>query len=252
MHVHLGLAIDEVLFNAVESPGYAGPAILRCYQFSPPSMVLGCHQDISEVDVSYIASKPLQLGRRITGGGAIIMGVPDADSQLGVSIIVRHGPGFPVKPGARYALLASPVVEALRLLGLDVVYEMNSDITLGGRKIAGQAAVLAGDVTFLHSSITIEYDLATMLRVARVEPDAIAMERHGKKFTTLKDHLPGISVQAVKAALAQAIASTLGGPVEPVSLSPLELDRARALVASKHGDPRYLFSDGGNMGSCFL
>lgn len=250
--VHLGLAIDEVLLDVVDAPGYNGPNILRCYQFSPPSVVLGCNQDVKEVDMAYIASVPLQLGRRITGGGAIIMGVPDPGAQLGVSIIARHEPGYPVKPGARYALLAKVIVAGLRDLGLPVTYESNSDITLDGRKIAGQAAVLARDVTFLHSSITMAYDIEVMLRVARVKPDPATVARASSRYTTVTDHLPRATIDGVKAALVRGISTVFDATVSPGPLTAGELDRARELVAKKHGTPEHVYSDGGEMGSCFL
>ena len=88
--VQMGLAIDEMLFNKVDSQDYAGPNIIRFYQFSPPSVVLGNHQDIAELDLEYIKYRSLQVGRRITGGGTIIMGVPDiADNPF-----ARDTPGM--------------------------------------------------------------------------------------------------------------------------------------------------------------
>jgi hypothetical protein len=251
--VQLGLAIDDVLFEAMDVPDCQLPNTVRLYQFAPPAVVVGCNQDINEIDMAYIRQEGLQVGRRITGGGTIIMGVPCVDAQLGVSILVKHVPGFPAKLGTRYAILTHAIVHALGLLGIHARYQPNSNIIVDGRKITGQAACTTANLTFLHSTITFDYDLPVMMRVAGLEPTPDAIEANSAKFTTIRERIPGITVTRAKQALVAAIKSCYNAIVMEEPLSPDELDRARDLVREKHGVADYILaSDGPKMGNCFL
>ncbi|MEX2684582.1 MAG: biotin/lipoate A/B protein ligase family protein [Candidatus Sigynarchaeota archaeon] len=251
--VQLGLAIDEALLDFMEEGGRARPNTVRFYQFAPPSVVIGCNQDIREINMPFIRSSGLQLGRRITGGGAIIMGVPRVDSQLGISIIFRNTPDFPAKLGGRYAALSRPIVAALRLLGLPVDYQANSDITLHGRKIAGQAMLTTANMTFMHSTITIEYDLETMLRVAGMTPDPSTLATFSRKFTTIKEHVPGITLKQLKTALKVGLEREFHATLAAQPIDDQEMRRARKLLVEKHSTDAYILDiDGTSMGSCFL
>ncbi len=251
--VQLGLAIDEMLLERMEDGGSGMHDTIRFYQFAPPSVVVGCNQDIREVDVGFIRSRGFQLGRRITGGGAIIMGVPRVDSQLGISILFRNVLGSPTKLGGRYEALSRPIVAALRQLGLPVEYQQNSDITLHGRKITGQAMLSTTNITFMHSTITIEYDLGTMLRVVKKPIDDEALSMFSVKYTTIKEHLPGITMEQVKRALRAGFEKEFNAKLHEQPINDDELRHARKLLEEKHSTDTYILDiDGASMGSCFL
>ncbi len=251
--VQLGLAIDEALFDRMEESGESQPNTIRFYQFAPPSVVVGCNQDIREVDLPFIRSSGLQLGRRITGGGAIIMGVPRVDSQLGISILFKNTPNAPTKLGGRYAALSRPIVAALRGLGMPVEYQANSDITLHGRKITGQAMLTTANITFMHSTVTIDYDLATMLRVVKKTPDPGILAAFSQKYTTIMEHLPNVTMGQVKAALRAGLEREYHATLAARPIDDDEMRHARKLLVEKHSTDGYILdNDGTSMGSCFL
>ncbi len=249
----LGLAIDEMLLERLDGGGDGAHDTIRFYQFAPPSVVVGCHQDIREIDVGFIRSRGLQLGRRITGGGAIIMGIPGVDSQLGISILFRNSPGSPVKLGGRYEALSRPIVTALRQLGLPVEYQSNSDITLHGRKITGQAMLTTTNVTFMHSTITIEYDLETMLRVVKKPLNEDTLSMFSAKYTTIKEHLPNITMEQVKRSLRDGFEREFNARLREQPIDDDEIRHAKRLLLEKHSTDAYILDrDGTSMGSCFL
>nr|MDO8114821.1 hypothetical protein [Candidatus Sigynarchaeota archaeon] len=251
--VQLGLAIDDALFESMDRPEFVGSNVVRFYQFSPPSVVVGCHQDIKEIDTGYVQERGLQVGRRITGGGAIIMGVPTADAQLGISVVVRNPPGFPVKMGGKYAVLSRAIVTGLDRLGLKVKYQQNSDITMNDKKITGQAMLATSTLTFLHSTITIDYDLDTILRVMKIVPDKETLGRFKGKFTTIKEHVQTITMSALKKALVAGFEKEYNARLEARGIDDGEMQQARKLLAEKHSTPGYIYNlDGTAMGSCFL
>ena len=65
------MALDRVLLEsraAGESPN-----TLRFLQFSAPSVLVGCHQQLDqEVRLEFCRERGLEVNRRITGGGAIL------------------------------------------------------------------------------------------------------------------------------------------------------------------------------------
>ncbi|MBD3188286.1 hypothetical protein GF325_15735 [Candidatus Bathyarchaeota archaeon] len=256
--VHLGLSIDEALVELAAISGSSDNKlnVIRFYQFAPPCVVLGLHQDPGDIHMEYISSRQLQVGRRITGGGAIIMGVPDEDSQVGISIIYQHDDGFPLKLGSRYALLASPIVHALRSIGIDARYQSNSDITVGGKKIAGQAIFSTGTFTFMHSTVNITYDLPTMLGVmGKVIEPSILLKMH-QSFTTLVDLLgnpnKGEILKSLKGAIVDAMKEEWKAKIHVEPLKRAEMQLARRMEREKHSNPAYIFNrEGTGMGSCF-
>ena len=77
-----GLAVDETLASRVVQ---GAPPTLRLYTYRPHSALIGRFQDAAnEVHLAYCAAHGLEVNRRPTGGGAILMG-PD---QLGVALTV--------------------------------------------------------------------------------------------------------------------------------------------------------------------
>ncbi|MFX0102040.1 MAG: biotin/lipoate A/B protein ligase family protein [Candidatus Hodarchaeota archaeon] len=260
--VQMGLAIDEMLFNKVDSQDYAGPNIVRFYQFSPPSVVLGNHQDIAELDLEYIKYRNLQVGRRITGGGIIIMGVPDMYSQLGVSIIIKNPPDFPSRLGKKFAILSQSIVGGLKLLGLPVQYNESTDITIFGRKISGQAIHATTSVTFFHSSILLDYDLEMMLGVVGKLKEPGAKEKYKNAYGTVMEdlsklHFPitdkvGI-MREIKQRLRLGCQLAFKAILLDQPLSPGELQAAELLLKEKHSTDDYIFNlKGTRYGSCFL
>ncbi|MHA1791585.1 MAG: lipoate--protein ligase family protein [Promethearchaeota archaeon] len=257
--VQVGLAIDEMLVEQLEMGTSSWPATVRFYQFDPPSVVVGSNQDINELDLDFVKEKKLQIGRRITGGGAIIMGVPDVNSQLGVSIIFKDQEDFPKKMGSRYYNLSRPIVKALEILGINATYQSNSDITISGKKITGQALYMTSELTFLHSTITIDYNLNTMLKIMSITPTTENINKYANKFTTIKNILGKSQennesiMKQVKKALIQGISIEFNANIIQKPLDEQEISKARELYRTKHSNPMYIFTpEGFKAGSCFL
>ncbi|MHA1368312.1 MAG: lipoate--protein ligase family protein [Promethearchaeota archaeon] len=258
--VHLGLAIDEMLCEKVEDPNYSGPNIIRFYQFSTPCVVIGTHQDVNELDLEFIKQAKLALGRRITGGGAILMGVPDVNSQLGVSIIIKNRPDFPEKLGTKYFILSQPILNGLRMLGLPVQYQKNSDITLNGKKITGQAIYSSRDVTFFHSTITLDFAPEIMLGVMGIDSSAKNIGKIKNDYTTIQDGMnifhPGqgkVKIDDIRLKLRLGFQISFNAVLIDEALTNGELRAAEKLRDEKHATKEYIYDLAGtNMGSCFI
>ncbi len=84
----LGLATDEYLVDALIPAHSDYNHVLRLYTYRDHCVVLGRFQDAeSEVNLPECKRLGVEVNRRITGGGTIIM----SRSQLGVAIIIPPG-----------------------------------------------------------------------------------------------------------------------------------------------------------------
>ena len=83
-----GLAVDETL--AQRAGRGDTPPTLRLYTYAPHAALVGRFQNLEhEVDVAACERLGIALGRRPTGGGAILMG-PD---QLGIALAIPAADG---------------------------------------------------------------------------------------------------------------------------------------------------------------
>lgn len=162
-----GLAADEYITRKLPSSPYS--CILRLYTYEGPYVMVGRHQDVeSEVNLSYCREMGIEINRRPTGGGAIIMG----KGQLGLAI------ASPLEEDVISPLLGSKavfspftrgIIAALGLLGLMAWFRPENDIYVGDKKIAGLACCsLDGMPTGLyHASILSDMDTALMGRALK-------------------------------------------------------------------------------------
>lgn len=193
-----GLAADEYLMGdygeaseSSGSSGASGPAAptLRLYTYRPVCVMVGRFQNVSaEIreplhlcfgggirNVRGVTSGDLrvEVNRRPTGGGTIIMG----EGQLGVALIrPGHSPQTPRHPREVLQQCAGGVLEGLRLLGIEGArFRSRNDIEVGGRKIAGLGLYSDEQGALLfHASIMIDFDVELMLSLLNIPG-----EKHG-------------------------------------------------------------------------
>jgi lipoate---protein ligase len=128
-------AIDEVLTRAAGS-GERAPT-LRFWDRLQPEVVIGRFQSVrNEVDEDAAREFDIPITRRITGGGAMYVEVPNVITySLYVPLDLVAGMSFVES----YAFLDHWVIRALQSLGIDAWYEPINDITSSGGKIGGAA-----------------------------------------------------------------------------------------------------------------
>ena len=96
------------------------PASLRLYNYQDYAVLAGRFQAIdAEIDIDACEANGFEYGRRLTGGGAILMG----SGQLGICF-ATSSKAFPWENVRElYHLFSAPVIEALKILAL----KQNSD-----------------------------------------------------------------------------------------------------------------------------
>jgi lipoate-protein ligase A len=236
-----GLAVDEALmlpFGRERQARYE--ASLRLYTYRPDCALVGRYQSLEdEIDLDYCEAHDVQVGRRPTGGGAIIMG----PGQLGVAIASRARPEeTPREALRRYA---SGVAEGLSQLGIEARFRSKNDLEVDGRKIAGLGLYLdpRGAILF-HASVLVDLEVERMLRILRIPGAKLsdkAIARVEERVTTVSREL-GKRLQAFDArpAMAEGIARSFGSELETEELNRQEGTHAAELTKTRYGNREWI------------
>ena len=247
-----GLATDEALMSrhrrdrsaaagkASSSHSRRFGATLRLYTYRPHCALVGRYQSLAdEVALDACRARDVQVGRRPTGGGAIIMG-PD---QLGVALATRA----PAERTPRELLgrYAEGVIAGLARLGIETTFRSKNDLEAGGRKIAGLGLYLDphGAVLF-HSSVLVDLDVALMLEVLRIPGAKLsdkAVQRIGDRVTTVRRELArGVETGAVRQAVRDGFAETFGVELTTGVLDDAERHRRDLLIDERYGSDAWI------------
>ena len=252
-----GLAIDEALLMSVNRG--LEPDTIRFYYFSPPAVVVGLNQDVTSVNLEYIRKKQMSFGRRLTGGGAIIIGCPEYSSQMGISFLIKLDSDIPSKLSHQFKRFSWIMMDVLKNLGLQPKYNKNSDITIKGKKIVGNGIYMAENALLFHSIILFDYDFDVMLNVLNLGNDIskeVLKEKMKNTITTLNQEKNQIvSPKIVEDEIVKAIKTAWEGEIIEKQLSGWEKATADKLLQEKYSTNEWNFQsldNEGLMGACFV
>ena len=226
------MAVDEAL---LERAAEDRSVCLRLYQWSEPTLSLGYFQSFAD-RAQHTASRDCPLVRRSSGGGAILH-----DRELTYSLALPSGHRLARQAEELYLAAHAALVEALAMLG--VTAETNraasrlapeaepflcfqrravGDVLVGGAKIAGSAQRRRRGAVLQHGSI--------LLAVSPRAPELPGIEQ-----------LTGVRLAAadLERIWRPMLQEKLSLQLHRQPLSPAEIERARAMVAEKFGQPAW-------------
>jgi lipoate-protein ligase A len=252
-----GLAADEALMlrygRSVEAPDHQ--ATLRLYTYRPHCALVGRYQHMeAEVDLEACERLGVEVGRRPTGGGAIIMG----PEQLGVAVATRAPTG--IGPRDLLRQYAGGIITGLARAGVHAHFRGKNDLEVSGRKIAGLGLYVddRGAMLF-HSSVLADLDLALMLEVLRIPGAKLAdkgVERVQERITTASREVGRKLTGAdLREAVADGFRETLGIELAASRLDASESSLARELVRERYGSHEWRVgraADAGTRGTAAL
>lgn len=156
-----GLAIDDALPHAVEY--HHSPPILHLYTFKP-SAIVGKYQDIqAALKLDRCRDLGIEINRRSTGGGTVIMG-PEI-MALGLGINADY-PGIQRGIGGLFESLSRVLIDALGIFDIPAQFRPKNDLEVEGKKIAGlSAAAETGKSLLFHTSLLVNFDIPLMLEI---------------------------------------------------------------------------------------
>lgn len=240
-----GLATDEFLMSSYDVADPLPFPTLRLYTYRSHCALVGRFQNLpAEVHLEYCKKEGIQLGRRPTGGGAIIMG----SGQLGVCLTTsgasKIGQGRPIDLYRRFAL---PIIRGLAKLGVSASFRPKNDLEVGGRKIAGLGVYIndQGAVLF-HASLLVDLDISLMLRVLKIPAkkiaDKVAIRSIRQRITTVSREADrNVPTDAVRRIVRRSFCEEFGIDFEESVVTPEEKAQIDELILQKYGTERWLY-----------
>lgn len=208
------MAFDQALIEARAEDRIQDT--IRFLRFRPAALI-GRHQILShEIDVAYCQAHGIEVGRRITGGGALYLD----ERQLGWELVFRRASLglFDLDTAARR--ICEAAAAGLRRLGIAAAYRPRNDIEVDGRKLGGTGGFFDGDLLFYQGTVLIDFDPAAMLAALRLPAAKLAkrgLASAADRIVTLRELAGGSPppVAQVQTALLAGFADGLG--LQPVA-----------------------------------
>lgn len=235
-----GLAADEALMlHYGRGETHDSAAALRLYTYRSHCALVGRYQHLeAEVDLDACERLGVEVGRRPTGGGAIIMG----PAQLGVAV-TTHAPSG-IGPRDLLRQYAGGIVTGLAQLGVRARFRGKNDLEVDGRKIAGLGLYVddRGALLF-HASVLADLDVELMLEALRIPGAKLAdkgVARVQERITTVARESGGARSGAeLREAIAHGFRQTLELELAHSRLDAEESQRARQLEAQRYASPAW-------------
>ncbi|MBW1962551.1 MAG: DUF116 domain-containing protein [Deltaproteobacteria bacterium] len=216
------MALDETLLE-LKGQGKT-PNTLHFLQFSPQAVLVGYHQSIAEeVRMEFCRAHGIHINRRITGGGAILFD----ESQLGWEIICDKSFFNVAVPTNRiFKALCTPVIIALKRLGLKATFRFRNDIEINGRKISGTGGTESGNAFLFQGTMLVDFDVDTMIRSLKIPVEKLK----AKEIDSIKERVTCLNWELgftppatdIKAAIKAGFEKHLSIRLEPGDLTDSE------------------------------
>ena len=233
----MNLALDEVLTSRV-GEGRRRPT-LRIWEWDESAVVIGSFQSYrNEVDPEGAARHGFDVVRRISGGGAMLMA---AGQIITYSLYVPASLVAGMTFAESYAFLDDWVLQALRSLGIDAVYQPLNDIASPTGKIGGAAQKrLANGGVLHHATLSYDIDGQMMTEVLRIGREKLS----DKGTTSAAKRVDPLRTQTglERAEIIERFKDTFRSltDAETGSISADEYADAEALVESKFATEAWL------------
>jgi len=217
----------------------ATPDTLR-FQHFPRSAIIGRHQLLHrEIDLDWVAANGVETARRMTGGGAIVMG----PGLLGWELVLGRA-AVPRSLDEATALICTGVAAALARFGLPAAYRPRNDIEVDGRKISGTGGYFDGEVLVFQGTVLVTLDLEFLTSALRLPVRKLGrrgLEAMAERVTDLQTLLGAAPpMAAVQDALTEGLATTLRLDRRDAALTEAERAAADGIQASEIGTEAFV------------
>ena len=155
------------------------------FYINSPSVIIGKHQHtMAEINQPYVEANNIAVVRRISGGGAVYHDLGNLNFSF-LTTITRHDFGS-------YQYFVQFIIDTLRELRVDARLNGRNDITIGNKKISGNAQYRYKDRMFSHGTLLFNTNLQALEQALKVSEDkkqAHAVQSILARVTNILDHL---------------------------------------------------------------
>jgi lipoate-protein ligase A len=233
---NMNLALDEVLTSAVGKG--ERPPTLRFWGWDRRAVILGRFQSVkNEVNVEAASAEGIEIVRRISGGGAMLV---EPEGAITWSVYAPESLIRGLSFAESYAFFDAWVIMALRQLGLEAWYAPLNDITASGGKIGGAAQARRWNAVLHHVTMAYEMNGELLNRVLRVGKEKLSdkgIQSAAKRVGPLSQQTD-LPREALIAHFIEAFRTQ--APLTEGALTPAELAAAEALIASRFATDEWI------------
>ncbi len=227
----INMGIDEAMLEF-------GKPTLRIYGWEEPTVTIGRLQKAKEaVNLEECRKKGIPVIRRISGGGSVIH-----DREI-TYCIVGDEKLLGEDPEKTFSSVLSFLVEFLRLLGIEGAKEGINDISVGGKKISGNAQARRKERVLQHGTILLDVNKDIMDSLIMPPKEKLkdkGIFRPSERVTSVKEILGRVpSRTQIFSALLMAFEKVFG-EFEIGSLKDEEIELAKKLAREKYGREEWL------------
>jgi lipoate-protein ligase A len=150
--LHLNLALEQAILQKQPSEY---PLTLRIWR-NPRSVVLGRSQRIGdEVNLNYCIENGIEVGRRISGGGAVYHDM----GNLNISFYLLKGVVKGQRINDKAKIFTEILIQALQMIGYDTKRMGGYTILWRERKVSGSAVYLSRGRLLYHATLLVSANL---------------------------------------------------------------------------------------------
>jgi lipoate-protein ligase A len=208
------------------------PPVLSFCRPAEPYVGIGYHRRLDELDPGALAELGLPVIRRQIGGGPVYLDQDQLFFQI--TLPARAAQAGPAR---LYAQMLTPVVEALRELGVPAELCGTNDVVVAGRKVSGTGSGQIGDGVVVVGNVMFAFPHERMARILALPDEEMRLEC----LRLMRAHLgplPQLKEPALKEALTRAYGRALDARPQPSR--PHERERrAIARWRRRLGDPAW-------------
>lgn len=153
---YFNLATEEYLLKSTDEE------IFLIY-INEPCIVVGKHQNLlSEINLLFTLENKIKLARRISGGGTVYQDLNNVNFSFIHNITNLEKLNF--------KKFTNPILEALREMGLDVVFSDRNDLLIDSKKISGNAMHIYKTRVLSHGTILYNANLNILSAALKNSP----------------------------------------------------------------------------------
>lgn len=149
-----------------------------------PTLMVGKYQNVAEeINLPYAKKQGIVISRRFSGGGTIYTDLGGWQFSFIKQKSARE---------IEFREYISPVIDALKSIGVPACFNGRNDLTIEGKKFSGNAQYRLGDSVIHHGSLLFSTDIEQMVASTTVDDYKIiskSIKSVRDRVTNISDHL---------------------------------------------------------------
>ncbi|NQV03748.1 MAG: lipoate--protein ligase [Bacteroidia bacterium] len=172
------LAAEEYIFKNFEEDTFA---LWR----NDKSIIVGKHQNtLAEINQDYVRENDIKVVRRLSGGGAVFHDLGNLNFTFTQTSQDENLINF-----RKYT---QPILDVLRLMGVNALFEGRNDLTIEGKKFSGNAMHIWKNKVLHHGTLLFSTEIPDISEALNVDLSKFtdkAVKSVRSRVTNIREHL---------------------------------------------------------------